>query len=62
VRLRARVRVARVCWRRACGVRVVLLIRFWHPDVPAGEYTARKKELDRAMKRHLRAAMMPPLF
>ena len=44
------------------SARVVLLIRFWHPDVPAGEYTARKKELDRAFKRHTRAAMMPPLF
>lgn len=46
----------------ATDVRIVLLIRFWHPDVPPSEYGARKRELDRMYRRHQRAATMPPLF
>ena len=46
----------------ATDVRIVLLIRFWHPDVPPSEYGAQKRELDRMYRRHQRAATMPPLF
>ena len=46
----------------ATDVRIVLLIRFWHPDVPPSEYGARKRELDRMYRRHQRGATMPPLF
>ena len=50
-------------WNRSASeVRVVLLIRFWHPDVPPDEYKARKRGMDRSLKRHKRAALMPPLF
>jgi aspartyl/asparaginyl beta-hydroxylase (cupin superfamily) len=41
--------------------RVVLLVRFWHPDLPPAGYDATRRRLKRMLNRHRRATLMPPL-
>ena len=43
------------------GVRVVLLLRFWHPDLPPSEYGQVLREMRATYRRHQKAAMRPPL-
>ena len=43
------------------GVRVVLLLRFWHPDLEPSEYAGTLREMRATYRRHQRAATQPPL-
>ena len=54
--------LARQVWNRhPTQCRVVLLVRFWHPDIPPAKYAATKQRLKRMLTRHRRATLMPPL-
>ncbi len=55
--------LARQVWNRhPTQCRVVLLVRFWHPDIPPAKYAATKQRLKRMLTRHRRATLMPPLY
>jgi len=47
--------------RHASETRVVLLIRFWHPEIEPERYATVKRSLRQGFERHRRAAQMPPL-
>jgi aspartyl/asparaginyl beta-hydroxylase (cupin superfamily) len=47
--------------RHPTDVRVVLLIRFWHPDIAPAKYAATKRAMRRAVVRHRRNTCLPPL-
>ena len=41
--------------------RIVLLIRFWHPDISSAMYRRTMKQMRKAVRRHRQAASIPPL-
>lgn len=43
------------------GVRVVLLIRFWHPDIPPARWPEAEQHMKRLYRRHIRRLQLPPL-
>ncbi|EOD14965.1 hypothetical protein EMIHUDRAFT_61840 [Emiliania huxleyi CCMP1516] len=47
--------------RHPTDVRVVLLIRFWHPDIAPAKYAVTKRAMRRAVVRHRRNTCLPPL-
>lgn len=47
--------------RNPTDVRVVLLVRFWHPDIPPADYAAAKRQMRSAVLRHRRNTVLPPL-
>ena len=47
--------------RHPTDTRVVLLVRFWHPDIAAGSYDEVRRDLKRHLVRHRRSTLLPPL-
>ena len=47
--------------RHASETRVVLLVRFWHPDIQPKAYAATKRRMRSAVMRHRRNTLLPPL-
>ena len=43
------------------SVRVVLLIRFWHPDIPPSQYAQAHHHMKEQYRKHKRMVSMPPL-
>ena len=43
------------------GVRVVLLIRFWHPDIPPNRWPEAFHHMSKLYKTHKRRIQVPPL-
>ena len=43
------------------GVRVVLLIRFWHPDIPEKRWPEAYHHMKRNYTTHKKRLMLPPL-
>ena len=43
------------------GVRVVLLIRFWHPDIPEKRWPEAMDHMKRMLKLHRKRLSLPPL-
>ena len=50
-------------WQRGTGdsVRVVLLIRFWHPDIPVARYPEAQHHMTANLIKHTRRLSVPPL-
>ena len=43
------------------SVRVVLLIRFWHPDIPPARYPEVHHHMKKSYLKHKRRILIPPL-
>ena len=49
-------------WNRSASeVRVVLLIRFWHPDIRPERYADAQHTMRQGYRRHKRRVLLPPL-
>ena len=46
---------------KKAGVRVVLLIRFWHPDIPPNRWPEAFHHMKKLYIKHKRRLMVPPL-
>ena len=43
------------------GTRIVLLIRFWHPDINSSKWAVANKMAEDAFRSHMVASTTPPL-